>query len=72
MEYVDVWQDEQKEWRWRHIAENGQIVATCAEGYRKRSHAHRMAKKLHPGLPIVLRAPLSKPKPCERLQENEE
>jgi uncharacterized protein YegP (UPF0339 family) len=36
-------------WRWRLIAENGNIIATSGEGYTDRSEAERMAVRVTSG-----------------------
>lgn len=38
---VDVYEDEQGEWRWRLVDGNGRIVADSAEGYDSASNAER-------------------------------
>ena len=38
--------------RWRAIARNGEIVATCGEGYRNAAHARAMAERILPGVEI--------------------
>jgi uncharacterized protein YegP (UPF0339 family) len=37
-----------REWRWRALGSNGQIVATAGEGYKRRGHAVKMVKRLFP------------------------
>lgn len=41
-----LYQDEAKEWRWRLVAENGQVVGTSGEGYVERTHAKKMLRQL--------------------------
>ncbi len=41
---VDFYRDQHAEWRWRIIAENGNILADSGEGYRNRAdceHAYQ-------------------------------
>lgn len=61
MEHIEIRRDARREWRWRHIAENGQIIATSGEGYVRKQWAYKMAVKLHPGMPIVIRQPTLTP-----------
>ena len=43
---VVVYRDSQGEWRWRVRADNGEIVADSAEGYRNRADCLEMAGRL--------------------------
>jgi len=36
-----VYQDSAGEWRWKHVADNGQIIADSAEGYDSKFNAER-------------------------------
>jgi uncharacterized protein YegP (UPF0339 family) len=51
---VQVYQDEAGDYRWRLKAENGEVVADSAEGYRHKGYAITMAKKLNPGAELVV------------------
>ncbi len=46
---IEVYQDRRGEWRWRAKARNGQIVADCAEGYKRRRDAVKSARNLFAG-----------------------
>lgn len=46
---ITIYKDLNGEWRWRMVASNGRIIADSAEGYKRRSHALRMAKKIAAG-----------------------
>lgn len=48
IEKVVVYRDDVREWRWKAVATNGEIVADSAEGYRNRAYALKMARALHP------------------------
>ena len=41
-----VFKDSASEWRWKIVARNGEIIATCGEGFTRRAHALSMARKL--------------------------
>ncbi len=41
-----IYRDRQKQCRWTLYAPNGRKIATCGEGYRKRSHAVRMITRI--------------------------
>jgi len=46
---VEVYRDAKDEWRWRLLADNGEIVADSAEGYKVEAdclHGLRVATKL--------------------------
>lgn len=51
---VVVYEDEAGGFRWRLVAENGEIVADSAEGYRHKSYAITMAEKLNPNAQLVI------------------
>ncbi len=40
---IEVFSDAAKEWRWRLIADNGEVVATSGEGYKNRAYCVRAA-----------------------------
>lgn len=55
---VELYEDIAGAWRWRLVAENGQIVGTSGEGYVARGHAETMANQIFGGdAEIVLRFP---------------
>lgn len=43
---VEVYEDKLGEWRWRSVARNGETIATSGEGYRDRTHAEKMARRV--------------------------
>jgi len=49
-----VYKDGHKEWRWRLVAENGQVIGDSAEGYFNKSHAVEMARKVSPHAALVI------------------
>jgi uncharacterized protein YegP (UPF0339 family) len=51
---VHVYRDETGDERRRLKADNGEIVADSAEGYRHKGYAITMAKKLNPGAELVI------------------
>ena len=38
---IDVYKDKSGEWRWKIVAENGNILSAATEGYANRSDAER-------------------------------
>jgi len=51
---VHVYRDGAGEFRWKLLADNGEIVADSAEGYRHKGYAIAMAKKLNPAAELVI------------------
>jgi uncharacterized protein YegP (UPF0339 family) len=51
---VDIFKDKAGEWRWRRVASNGRIVSAWGEGSTRRWNAERSAKRVNPGLTIVI------------------
>jgi uncharacterized protein len=51
---VIVYEDEAGEFRWKLVAENGEIISDSAEGYRHKGYAITMAKKINPGAELVV------------------
>lgn len=49
---VELFTDTTGDHHWRAIARNGEIVATCGEGYRNAAHARAMAERILPGVEI--------------------
>lgn len=49
---VELFTDTTGDHRWRAIARNGEIVATCGEGYRTAAHARAMAERILPGIEL--------------------
>ena len=52
VDHVELFTDTTGDHRWRAIARNGEIVATCGEGYRNAAHARAMAERILPGVEI--------------------
>lgn len=51
---AQVFPDVLGQWRWRIVAENGQIVGTSGEGYVNEAHAYLMLRQLfEPGAVTV-------------------
>ena len=42
-DYVEVYEDQYGEYRWRRIAANNEIVADSGQGYTSKSHVLHMA-----------------------------
>ena len=51
---VRVYQDEVGEYRWQLRADNGEIFADSAEGYRHEGYAITTAEKLNPNAQLVV------------------
>jgi uncharacterized protein YegP (UPF0339 family) len=51
---VTVFKGDDGFWYWDLKAENGEIIADSAEGYRHKGYAITMAKKLNPGAQLVI------------------
>jgi uncharacterized protein len=51
---VIVYKDEAGEFRWKLVAENGEIISDSAEGYHHKGYAISMAEKLNPGAELVI------------------
>jgi uncharacterized protein len=51
---VNVYEDEAGEFRWKLVAENGEIISDSAEGYRHKGYAITMAEKLNPNAELVV------------------
>jgi uncharacterized protein len=34
---LEIYRDNKKEWRWKIIASNGNILAECSEGYKRKA-----------------------------------
>jgi uncharacterized protein len=51
---VVVYEDASGDFRWKAVADNGEIVADSAEGYRHQGYAITMAKKLNPAAELVI------------------
>ena len=41
-----IYQDARREYRWRLVAPNGNVIADSGEGYASRSNAHRAAENV--------------------------
>jgi len=51
---VVVYEDASGDFRWNTVAENGEIVADSAEGYRHKGYAITMAQTVNPGAELVI------------------
>jgi uncharacterized protein YegP (UPF0339 family) len=51
-EQFEIYEDERAEWRWRKVADNGEIVAESDRSFTARSGARAAAKRNDPTLPI--------------------
>lgn len=51
MTTFEVYEDAASEWRWRLVAQNGNIVADSGEGYGSRSAAREAAERVRGGAP---------------------
>lgn len=54
MDKVYVYKDAAKEWRWRRVSENGNIISSSGEGYKNHSHCQEMATKLNGDAELIL------------------
>ena len=54
MSKVIVYTDASGDWRWKLKADNGEIIADSAEGYRNKVHAVSMAGDLFPDAELVI------------------
>jgi uncharacterized protein YegP (UPF0339 family) len=45
MPRIEVYKDRADEWRWRKVADNGNVIAESGEGYKNKSHAVDMARQ---------------------------
>ena len=45
---IDIYKDKLGDWRWTLYAPNSEKVAVSGEGYERKAHANRMARKLFP------------------------
>ena len=51
---IIVYLDESGDYRWKSEAENDEIIAESAEGYRRKGYATRMARKVAPNAELVI------------------
>lgn len=51
---VEVYEDDQGEWRWRLVDGNGRIVADGSEGYDSRSNAERAIDNVRAAIEEVM------------------
>jgi uncharacterized protein len=51
---VVVYEDESGDFRWRLVAQNGEIISDSAEGYRHKGYCITMAKKQNPGAELAI------------------
>jgi uncharacterized protein YegP (UPF0339 family) len=54
MERLELYRDEAEEWRWRRIAENGNVLSDSGEGYARRIDALEMGMKLNPNVYVSI------------------
>ena len=54
MDKVIIYKDAANEWRWRRVANNGNIVSSSGEGYKNHSHCEEMASKLNKDAEIIV------------------
>ena len=54
MDEIVVYRDEAGEWRWRKVADNGEIVADSAEAYTRKADALRAAEREAQGSVAVI------------------
>jgi uncharacterized protein YegP (UPF0339 family) len=47
MRTVVIYQDDQEEYRWHLVAENGEIIADSGEGYKNKDHCVEMARSVN-------------------------
>ncbi len=47
MDKVHLYRDEQNEWRWRRVHENGNVLSDSAEGYKNFSDIEKIAKDVN-------------------------
>jgi uncharacterized protein YegP (UPF0339 family) len=52
---VVVYEDQAGEFRWKLVAENGEIMSDLAEGYRHKGYCITMAEKLNPNAELVIK-----------------
>jgi uncharacterized protein YegP (UPF0339 family) len=50
--HIELFKDGNKEWRWRRVAENGQILAS-GEGYKRKIDALHVVQMDYPGMEIA-------------------
>ena len=51
---IIVYPGKSSDYRWKLKAENGEIIADSAEGYRRKRYATRRAKKVAPNAELVI------------------
>jgi uncharacterized protein YegP (UPF0339 family) len=54
MDKVYVYKDNAKEWRWRRVSVNGNIISGSGEGYKNHLHCQEMATKLNPDAELIV------------------
>lgn len=53
---VEIFRDSDNQWRWRVVADNNRVVATCGEGYHNRADC---IHGLHVTARMILEAAIS-------------
>lgn len=51
---IELYRDANRQYRWRLVAGNGQIIDTPGEGFTRRWSARRSARRTHPGVRQVV------------------
>jgi len=51
---VIVYRDKSGDWRWKLVAENGEVIADSGEGYRNKNYAIKQAKKINTTAELVI------------------
>lgn len=54
MTKIEYYKDKKKEWRWRVVARNGNILADSGEGYKNKSGAVKGSKATKKALNFLL------------------
>ena len=50
VDYVEVYEDSEGQFRWRAMAGNNENIASSGEGYENRLHAENMARGVFPNV----------------------
>jgi uncharacterized protein YegP (UPF0339 family) len=67
--HIELFRDDNKEWRWRRVAENGKILAS-GEGYSRKIDALHVVHMDYPGMEV--REVKNKSAPPKRLDDDYE
>jgi uncharacterized protein YegP (UPF0339 family) len=49
-----VYKAKDRDYRWRFVAQNGEVIADSGEGYRRKSYAIKKAEELFPNAELVI------------------